>query len=249
VQRPPAILLNPFRVYVDPKYVQQGNPYLKPQETDSFEAGFEQRRGATTLLATVYYRSNKGEFSPIAIDQGDGDILVTFDNLGSSKTAGLELVANTKLGSKLTVSSNANLFWKEISATNLGIAGSKSAYGVGGRVNLDWQARANDLLQINASIRGKQLYAQGIQKPNWTVNLGWRHKVNDTVTTTVSVQDLFDSSRRKQAFDIPTLRLAGAFRPVSRAISLRLDYRFGAKPKAGREPGFEYENAAPAGPS
>jgi outer membrane receptor protein involved in Fe transport len=249
VQRPPAILLNPFRVYVDPKTVQQGNPNLKPQETDSFEAGFEQRKSGTTLLATAYYRSNRGEFSPVGRDRGAGNLLVSFDNLGSSKTAGLELVANTKLGAKITLSSNANLFWKEISATNLGVAGSKSAYGVGGRVNLDWQARANDLLQINASIRGKQLYAQGIQKPNWTVNLGWRHKVSDTVTTTVSVQDLFDTSTQKRAFETPALRLSGQFGPVSRAISLRLDYRFGAKPKAGREPGFEYDTAAPAGPS
>ncbi len=244
VQRPPAFLLNPFRVYADPKTIQQGNPNLKPQETDSFEAGFEQRKGGTTLLATAFYRSNKGEFSPIGRDRGGGDILVTFDNLGSSKTAGLELVANTKLGPKVTVSSNANLFWKEISATNLGIAGSKSTYGVGGRVNLDWQARPNDLLQINAQIRPKQLYAQGIQKPTWTVNLGWRHKVNDKVTATVSVQDLFDTNTQKRVFVTPDIQVQGEYRPVSRAISLRLDYRFGAKPKAANDPGFDY--GAPA---
>jgi outer membrane receptor protein involved in Fe transport len=244
VQRPPAFLLNPFKVYADPKTYQQGNPNLKPQETDSFEAGFEQRKGSTTLLATAFYRQNKGEFSPIGIDQGNGNILVTFDNLGSSKTAGLELVLNRKLGSKLTFSSNANLFWKEISATNLGIAGSQSAKGVGGRVNLDWQARPDDLLQINASLRSKQLFAQGIQKPNWTVNLGWRHKVNDTVTATLSVQDLFDTNRQERVFVTPTLRASGEYRPVTRAISLRLDYRFGAKSKAAPEPGFDY--AAPA---
>jgi outer membrane receptor protein involved in Fe transport len=243
VQRPPPFLLNPFRVYVDPKTFQQGNPNLLPQETDSFEAGFEQRKGGTTLLATAYYRTNKGEFSGVGHDQGNGNLLVTFDNLGSSKTAGLELVANTKLGPEVTVSSNANLFYKEISAANLGF-GARSTYGVSGRVNLDWQARPDDLLQINASIRGKQLFAQGVQKPTWTVNLGWRHKVNDKVTATVSVQDLFDTNTQKRVFVTPDIRVSGDYRPVSRAISLRLDYRFGAKPKAANDPGFDY--GAPA---
>lgn len=245
VQRPPAFLLNPFQVYVDPKTFQQGNPNLQPQETDSFELGFEHRKAATTVLATAYYRQSKGEFSPIGRNQPDGNLLITFDNLGSSKTAGLELVANTKLGTKVTLSSNANLFYKEISATNLGIAGSRSAYGVGGRVNLDWQARPDDLLQINATMRAKQLYAQGGQKANWTVNLGWRRKVTDTVTTTVSVQDLFNTNTQKQALTTADLRARGEFRPVSRAISIRLDYRFGAKSKTpAPEPGFDY--GAPA---
>jgi outer membrane receptor protein involved in Fe transport len=244
VQRPPPFLLNPFRVYVDPKTYQQGNANLQPQETDSFELGFERRKGGTTLLTTAYYRQSKGEFSPIGRNQPDGTLLITFDNLGSSKTAGVELVANTKLGTKVTLSSNANLFYKEISATNLGIAGSQSAYGVGGRVNLDWQARPADLLQINATVRAKQRYAQGGQEANWTVNLGWRHRVNDTVTTTVSVQDLFNTNTQVQALTTPDLRARGEFRPVSRAISLRLDYRFGTKAKAAAEPGFDY--GAPA---
>jgi len=172
--------------------------------------------------------------------------LITFDNLGSSKTAGVELVANTKLGSKVTLSSNANLFYKEISATNLGIAGSQSTYGVGGRVNLDWQARPNDLLQVNATVRAKQLYAQGLQEANWTVNLGWRHKVSDTVTTTVSVQDLFNTNTQKQAITTEDLRVRADFRPVSRAILIRFDYRFGAKAKAA-EPGFDYGAPASGG--
>jgi outer membrane receptor protein involved in Fe transport len=245
VQRPPAFLLNPFPVYADPKTVQQGNPNLLPQETDSFELGFERRKAATTLLATAYYRQSQGEFSPIGRIQPNGNLLVTFDNLGSSKTAGVELVANTKLGTKVTLSSNANLFYKEISATNLGIAGSRSTYGGGGRVNLDWQARPNDLLQINATVRAKQLYAQGLQEANWTVNLGWRHKVNDAATATVSVQDLFNTNTQVQAITSPEQRLRGEFRPVSRAISVRLDYRFGAKSKTpAPEPGFDY--GAPA---
>ncbi len=246
VQRPPAFLLNPFRVYADPKTATQGNPDLKPQDTDSFEAGFEQRRAGTTLLATVYYRSNKGEFSPVLHDEGNGVFLATYDNLGSSKTAGLELVANGKLARSLSYSANANLSYKTIRAYSRDAAGERSAYSLGGRVNLDWQARPADLLQVNLAAQGKRLFAQGVLQPSYTVNLGWRHRLTDAVTATVSAQDVLKGSRGDRLFVTPTLRDDARFRPVSRAISLRLDYRFGGKGKTpARDPAFEYD--APAG--
>jgi len=38
------------------------------------------------------------------------------------------------------------------------------------------------------------------------------------------------------------------YRPVSRAVFLRLDYRFGGSGKAAREPGFEYDTSGSSGP-
>lgn len=245
VQRPPPILLNPRRLFGDPKIYQVGNPDLKPQDTDSFEAGYELRKGGATYLATVYHRRNRGEFSPIARDAGDGAYAVTFDNLGSSRSTGLELTANGKLTPKLGYSVNANLFRKEIKATSFGAPAARSADNLVGRVNLDWQATPKDLLQINAGAQGRQMFVQGTIAPIYTVNLGWRRKITDTVTLTASVQDLFDDNRQHRRLASPTLDNDAMYRPVSRAVSLRLDYRFGGKAKTPTpEPGFDY--GAPA---
>jgi outer membrane receptor protein involved in Fe transport len=248
IQRPPPFLLNPFRVYVNPKTYQEGNPNLRPRETQSFELGYERRKDQVSYQATAYYRNNKGEFSLILRDQGDGVLVIIYDNLGSSRTAGLELVANGKLSKSLAYSANANLFWKEINAANLGAADSRSTYGVGGRLNLDWQARRDDLLQLSLSVQGKQIVAQGIVRPITTLNLGWRHKLTDRVTATLSAQDLLNTNSFRRTFDTPTLRDRYDYWPVSRAITLRLDYRFGGKGKPAREPGFEYESAGQAAP-
>ena len=89
------------------------------------------------------------------------------------------------------------------------------------------------------------MFVQGTIAPIYTVNLGWRRKVTDTVTLTASVQDLFDDNRQHRRLASPTLDNDAMYRPVSRAVSLRLDYRFGVKPKtAAPEPGFDY--GAPA---
>lgn len=250
IQRPPAFLLTPFRVYVDPKNFQQGNPNLEPQETQVFEAAYEKRRNGAYYLATAYYRSNENEFSPVLINQGGGVVLSTFDNLGSSRSAGLELVANGKLATNLTYSATSNLFWTRIDASNLGVGGGeRSATGIGGRFNVNWQARPKDALQLNLQATPKRLYAQGETDPIYTVNLGWRHKLTDKLTLTTSVQDLLNTNRFRREFSTPIYRDWAEQRGVTRAVLLRLDYRFSSGAAAARpaaDPAFEYGGAAPA---
>ncbi|OJU08878.1 MAG: hypothetical protein BGN86_03230 [Caulobacterales bacterium 68-7] len=243
IQRPPPFILTPFRVYIDPKNYQEGNPRLRPQETQSFEVSYEKRRNGALYLATLYYRSNEGEFSPVARNQGDGVVLVTFDNLGSSRSAGLELVANGKLAKNLTYNATANLFRNEIDASNLGLgAGTRTANGIGGRFNLNWQATPEDALQLNLAATGKRLFAQGTQDPIYTVNAGWRHKLTDRATATLSVQDMFRTNRFRREFNTPAYTDWAESRPVARTVLLRIDYRLGggnAKAPAAA-PQFEY---------
>jgi outer membrane receptor protein involved in Fe transport len=246
IQRPPPVLLNPRRYQVDPRNFQQGNPDLKPQDTESFELGYEQRHKGNYYLATLYYRNNSGEFSPVLRDLGGGGFLFTFDNVGSSKSAGLELVANGRLASTLTYNASANLYWSEVDAGNIADGGARSAFGASGRANLNWQVRPDDLVQVNAFVQGKRLLAQGYNEPVFTLNLGWRHKIDDRVTATLTVQDLLATNKFKRKLDSPRIRERIVSDPVSRAFILRLDYRFGAPGRPAREPGFEYENAAPA---
>ena len=246
VQRPFAVLLNPLRYAISSKDVQQGNPDLQPQDTQSFELGYEQRQGPSFYQATLYYRRNVGAFSQLLFDLGNGVFEYSWGNLGSSRAAGLELTATGKLGPNLSYNASSNLYWNEIDAGNLGVAGVQSAYGIGGRANLDWKVRPDDLLQLNAVVYGKRLLAQGVNRPTYTVNLGWRHKVSDRVTATLTIQDLLATSGYDRRLNTPTLTERFKVEPVARAIFLRLDYRFGgASGKPAKDPGFEYDNPSP----
>jgi outer membrane receptor protein involved in Fe transport len=247
IQRPSPIMLDPFRIYGDGKNFQQGNPQLRPQETNSFELAYEKRKGATYYLATAFYRRNEKEFAPLIRDVGDGGFLQTYANLGSSRSAGLELTANGALSKTLAYTASSSLYWSQIDASNLGFFGDRSAYGVNARVNLNWQARPNDLVQVNVIASGKRLYPQGFNQPTQVVNLGWRHKINDRVTATISAVDVLKTARNRLVLDSPSIKDHAVNHQISRAISLRLDYRFGGAAKApARAPGFEYENPAPA---
>jgi outer membrane receptor protein involved in Fe transport len=252
VNRAPSFLLNPLRYIIDPQDVQQGNPNLKPQIAQVYEFAYEQKQGGNDYIATLFYRRYQGEFTQLLFPLGNGVFESTFGNLGSSQSAGLELVANGKLTSKLSFNADATMFWREIDAANLGFAGTRSAFGGTARASLNWQVRPDDLVQANVAAYGRRLEPQGFDEPFWNLNFGWRHKFNDRLSATLTAQDVLATNRYARDFVTATLIEHTTFVPRSRAVFLRLDYRLGGAGKATPQPEFEYENqgggGGPGGP-
>jgi len=228
--------------------VQQGNPRLQPQTTQSFDFGVEDKtRSGGTYSASLYYRRNEDEASLVEYDLGGGTFEQTFANVGRSRAAGLELAANGKFAPTLSFNASANLFWKEISAENLGFPGTHSAVGVSGRANLDWQARKQDLVQFNLIATGQRLQAEGTELPVWTANLGWRHKIDDRLSLTLTGQDVLASNRYARHLETAQFIERYDYKPMTRVLSLRLDYRFGGGGKAAPAPAPTFEYATPGG--
>lgn len=239
VQRPPPQSLNPFRTQGGELGANEGNPDLRPQETDSYELGYQYRKAQTSYLATLYYRVTSDEFTFVARDLGGGLTVYRPENLGSSRNAGIELVTNGRLTSTLKYSLNATPYWREIDAGNLGFAGKRSAFGIGGNASLNWDPSAKDGLQLNLTATGKRLNPQGYLLPYWALNLGWRHKFNDRVSTSFTVRDAFETQNFKEVVTTTTLRsLSRARQNTSRAAFFQLSYAFGASRPT--EPAFDY---------
>jgi outer membrane receptor protein involved in Fe transport len=249
IQRPNSLLLDPLRVIDGPLDTQVGNPDLKPKETRSYEVGYEQHLAQQDLQATFYYRATKNDFAQLITDEGDGSFLYSFGNIGRSLAIGADLSASGKITSALSYSLSASPYWNQIDAGSLLTSlGKRSTYSGSGRLNLNWQADPKDLLQLNAVASGARLQAQGVVEPNFTLNAGWRHTLTDRLTATLSGQDLLGSNRFRRDLDTPALVEHLRVLPASRAVILRLDYRFGGgSSKTAKDPGFEYDNGPPPG--
>ena len=246
VQRPPTVFLNPLIYIEGPQDAQVGNPNLKPKETESFELGYEQHAGSQSYQATLYIRNTEHDFSQVLFDLGDGRFEYSFGNLGSNKAVGLDLAANGKITSTLTYNLTLSPYWNQIDAGNLGAAvGTRSTFSAGGRANLNWQATPDDLAQFNAISGGERLQPQGVLEPYFIFNTGWRHKIDDRTSATITVQDLLGTNRFRRSLETPTLIEDLVSRPVSRSIIFRLDYRFGGGAAKAKTPDFDY---GPAGP-
>ena len=248
VQRPPPVLLNPLVYVLDPKTTQQGNSALRPADTASYEFGIEQHSGQATYIATLFYRDNQNEFTQALIDRGNGVLEFTFLNQGSSRAVGLELTANGKLSKTLSYNASLTPYWASVDSGNPLFGGERSVVTVQGRASVNWQATAHDLLQLQANGRGRAISAQGFFEPVWTLNFGWRHKVSDRVSLTLTGQDLLATNRFTRNLDTPILHDHFVVEPVSRSVLLRLDYRFGGGSSRAPQPDFQYDTGGGAGP-
>jgi outer membrane receptor protein involved in Fe transport len=249
VQRPPGVLLNP-RVYVfDPQNTRQGNPDLRPQDIHSYELGYEQRVGQATYVATLFYRQNVDEFTQALIPLGGGVFENTFLNEGSSEAVGLELTANGKFMKSLSYNASATPYWAAVDSGDPLFGGRRTVFTANGRASLNWQAGADDLLQLNLNGRGRIITAQGFLPPVWTLNFGWRHKLSDRMNLTFTAQDVLASTRFERELDTPVLHDRFFVEPVSRSFLLRLDYRFGGGKPRPQQPDFQYDTGGgPGGP-
>ena len=247
VQRPDPLQFNSFRFLIDPLNYRAGNPRLKPQETHSFEVGYQDREGPSFRQATLFYRENFNGFADVVRDLGGGVFLTTSENISKSRSIGLELIANGKISPTLSYSLSATPSWTEIEPQPLGSPDKRSAFVVSGRASLNWQATPGDLLQIQGFANGKRLTPQGYVSPMAAVNLGYRHKLNDKVSLIVTVQDLFSTLRYKQVIDTPILksRLRQDFN--SRLFLAGFTWTFGGGRQ--RDQGFDFQTGAGGPPS
>jgi outer membrane receptor protein involved in Fe transport len=241
---PDATQLNPFQIFVGPLNFEAGNINLSHQITDSYEVGYQYTRRDTYYLATTYFRETDHTFTNVVQNIGDGVFLTTQENLNTSRSGGLELVAAGPLVPKVTYNLSTNIFWNEINAANLGFSGARSAYAISGQGNLNWQITARDFAQINGFVTSATLTPQGHTTPTGMLNLGFRHKLNDSVSILATVQDVLRTYHSELVLDTPALsqRVERSF--DTRAFVLGLTWSFGGQRRS--DPGFQFENGASA---
>lgn len=241
VQRPGGQDLNPFREYRDPLNVRAGNPDLKPQVTDSFEFGWQRRHGSSLYQATVFHRRQRDAFTDV-VEVLDGDVLLTTRaNLGSSRTSGLELVANRKIGTRLTLNASATLARLAIRPGLPGFDEHGSAWQIGGRANVSWQPTKADFFQIGGFLTGKNLRPQGHRAASGMINAGYRRTISDTLSAVVTVRDLLGRFGETIVYEDSRLRDRAKRRFGGRIIMIGLTKRFAGKPQGSRDRAFDYD--------
>ncbi|HEY2357923.1 MAG TPA: TonB-dependent receptor, partial [Phenylobacterium sp.] len=240
VQRPDPSEFNSFRFMIDPLNFRSGNPFLKPQQTQSFELGYEYRQSPVLLLATLYYRENRDGVADVARDLGDGVVLTQRANIAQSRSTGVELVANGRLTKTLTYNVNGNIGWSQLDALGPTFAPARSLFTPSGRGSLTWQPTAADTVQLNAFMNGKRLTPQGYADSMVGVDVGYRHKLTDKLSLMMTAQDVLGTFRAFQAIDTPVLHERTTTDFDTRQVRIGLTWSFGGGRQ--KDQGFEFQN-------
>jgi len=247
VQRPQSEQLNPFVVYIDPDNRASGNPSLLPQVTDSYELSWLSRANQQFYQATVYFRDTSDAFTSVAVDLGGGVLLTRPENLGSSRSAGVELVANGRLHPTLRYNVSLNAFYQEIDASNLGFANQVDGTTLSGRASLNWQPTQEDFVQLGAFWMGESVYAQGYREGRGMVNFGYRRKLNERLSLQLTVRDLFETMRNVTYYETPTLRDRSEIVFGGRSAFIGLTWTFGNSQGRPQQPAFDFSGGPQGG--
>ncbi len=231
IQRPQLTQLNPFEAYQGPLLRTSGNPNLKPQETDAFEAMWQMRQGQNFYQATLYYRDTHKAFTDVAMELGDGIILTRPENLGARRDMGVELTASGRLHSTLRYSASANIYRQDIDATNIPDGRDREGTMASGRLSLNWQPTEKDFVQATGFWQGETLLAQGTREAGGMFNLGYRRKLSDKLSLNVTGRDLFNSFKNTVRYDTPTFREVSEQHINLRAFYIGLTWQLGSGPR------------------
>jgi outer membrane receptor protein involved in Fe transport len=211
-----------------------------PLETHSLEAGWEWRRGGASTQVTGYWRQYDNAFVDVSRYISPTVLLTTTENIGHAQSGGVEAAASGKLMRSLGFNLSGEVYYAEENPGNLGIAQARSLVSGSGKVSLDWKPDAADTFQLNASAWGRRLTAQGYRLPSGTVNLGWRRKLDEQLSLTATVADVFNTQRDRNVIDLPTLHDVYTRRQLGRVFYLGVTRRFGTSKKT--EDKFDYSS-------
>jgi outer membrane receptor for ferrienterochelin and colicin len=240
VVRPEPSDLNP---YVDHEYTPNlyaGNFDIKPQYSQSYEMGYAYQHSGRTYGVTGYYRLNHDSFTTVTEYLANGVTLSTEANLPTDKAAGMEFNASGRILPQLNYGVSGNVFYSQIDASSLGIAGLQSTVGLNAKARLDYRPTDANIAQITITRADKRLTPQGYIGAVDIVNLGYKYQINSALKAVATVSDLFDGQRLHRFFSSPTFTQNYERRALGRIFYLGVVYSFGFASKDKR-PGFEYE--------
>lgn len=231
IVRPDAEALNPYPKFQNPINLRAGNPNLRPQETDAFEASLAYAAHGLNLELTPYLRASTNVFTSVSRQISPIVLLTTQENLGKSTAGGVEFSGSGKFSPVLAYSVSGNLYYNRIDAANIGINGARTAVGVSAKANLDCNAGKNDLLQFSINYTGRRLIPQGYRLPAASGNFGYRHQLRPGLAAVFTVTDITNTLTDRVVLDTGTVHDLASLRRGPRGINLALAWTFGGNVK------------------
>lgn len=228
ITRPSSSDMNPFTMYSDPFNLRVGNPYLKPEYSDSYDLGFIHDRKKYSITSSLFYRNSKGVISRVKEYYENNTSAVTFMNIAETHSLGSELIINIKPTSwiKSSFSWNGNYIWY---ITNQELLPNRNGYFHNFKFNSSvefWKKTAS--IQISYTYNGKRVTVQGIAQRKGPTDIAFEKRLaNGKWSIGTRVSDIFNIQGFYFKVERPTVEQTSTFKWLTRRYYLSVSYKFG----------------------
>jgi len=207
VDRPGEPELRAFPKFDDPEILKVGNPYLRPQFTQTFEVAYNTDWAGGSAFLSVYHRIIDDPFLRVfAIDNSnpDYDILNRiYQNVGGGTNTGLELLLTQDLTPWWKASGSLNWYINKVDAIVNGVIlfPIERNFNIPSTEDNTWDTKINNQftlsenseLQLNYVYFAPKNIPQGTQSARSSLDIGFRHFImNKKGELTFSFSDIFN---------------------------------------------------------
>jgi outer membrane receptor protein involved in Fe transport len=250
IRRPRFWQLNPFININDPLNLQEGNPRIKPEFTNSIEFNFSKTFvNNSNLLAVLYYRNTTQDITrysdTISAEQyqqlhnaavDPNAILNTFINAASNNRIGVEIILQQKVNKNFDFTPSVNLNYSSVNAGAAQSNLSNSGFNWSGKLNANYKIETkhpsifNKLsFQLNSDYRSPMVIPQGRRLARFDADFAIRKDLfaDDKGSVIIGVNDIFNSRKFGVIYDTETFYQKSYRRRSIRTFRITFSYRFG----------------------
>ena len=229
VDRPSIGQVNPIREWSTPTVTSVGNPYLKPQFTNSFELNYTRKTKIGAISSVVFYRIIKQEITRL-VEVDPNDInrnILSFANFKDNNSYGAEISANLDFATWWSANIGTDIYFKKIRGTVTSQFVEKDVSIFNGRINNTFKATKNLRFQLFEMYRGQEQGLQFLKKSMYKTDVGASYNVQKGKgTISARASDVFNTMNFSFDGTLP-YKQEGAFFWESRSIYVGYNYRFG----------------------
>lgn len=230
LSRPYFRRLLPFSSLRDRRNISQGNPNLRPEFTDSYEAGILRYLEKGSFLSSVYYRRTTGVITRITIPGENGTSLRFPINLAERDAYGMEFTFSYNWFDWWSINADLNFFRSLLNGSYEGVDYSADAFTWNGRIDSKMTFGKFEI-QPSFNYRGPRNTPQGRRLSSYAFNVGVSMKLfggrGDLI---ISGRDLFNTRVRRSIIDLPNFESESSFQwRQTQSVNVSFNYRLQKK--------------------
>lgn len=235
INRPGFRQLNPFASFSNPLTLRSGNPFLRPEYTNSFELGYLKDWKQASFTGSAFYRRTTNVIQPFIRQLAGDTTLFAPANIATAENYGLELIGSYRVGKWLTLNADASFFRTFVNARNLDGESLNDVFSWNTRLNAIFNLPQNWRIQGMIMYRAPVATAQGTRKDLLMNSVGVSKQLwNNRATFTFRVSDIAKSMRFGGTVNTPNLFNDFTFTGNTRTYMFGFSYRFGGEMKERR---------------
>jgi outer membrane receptor protein involved in Fe transport len=198
IRRPRGWALEPFLTWINANNVQQGNPSLKNEYVDSYEAGVQTSIQKIFLSGEAYYKMTHNKIENIRSAYSENVTLTSFENIGKDYSLGTEFQMNVDPVKMWGVNLMGNVYQYRVEGILYGLPFSRESFNWNARLNNSLRFSQATQLQFNAMYNSPSVSSQGKREGFFTTDLSLRQDLFErTFSVILQIRDLFKTGKQE----------------------------------------------------